>query len=415
MFRSIEVENCYSFLERTELSFVVNNKAPKGNRYLKSCVEGERLTKIIAILGHNGSGKSSLLKVVSFLKWFIVESFGEKPDEDINLQPFLLKERPFSPSKIKVEFECNNAVFRYLLEINKSMVLVEELEKLDLGEKSDALRKRFKKLFSRIYNEKTKSYQLKAASEFKMKKGIRELVEERENASLISAGTFINHAICVELKKYWSTVTTKIKNTGFRPFPPEYLLIKSTEFYYRNQQFKTKMESMMLRSDLGVVGIDIDKVKLSSPNEIDSKGQEFYMPYGRHKGLKGKEYRLPFSCESGGTQQIYILLSSLFPALENGGLAVIDELEADLHPEVLPVIFDLFESSKTNPKGAQLIFTCHATTLFEILHKYQMVIVDKDGEGKSTAKRVDSMSVRSDDNLFAKYWSGHLGGLHRLR
>lgn len=414
MLRSFEVENCFSFLAPTRLSFTVNKKAPQTRKYAPSCIEEERVTKVTAIFGHNGSGKSNLLRVISFLKWFLIESFGEKPNEDFSLPPFLLKEKPSQTSKIKVEFECKNAIYRYSVEINRSMVVREELESLNLSEKKQTSRRRFKTMFTRVYNKSKDSYDIKSSSDFRINEGLRELVRQRKNASLISAGVFTNHEVSGILKNYWTSVTMKIKRAADRPYLNEFYVMRSTEFYHRHQEFKLKMESMMARSDLGVVGIDIEKVKLPNPGQGEVANQELYMPYGRHRGINGKEYRLPFSLESGGTQQIYVLLSNLLPALDSGGLALIDELEADLHPEVLPVLFDLFESKKTNPKNAQLIFTCHATDLFRVLDKYQVVVVEKDEEGISTAKRLDDLNVRSDDNLHSKYWAGDLGGRPKL-
>jgi len=51
---------------------------------------GTAVTKILACFGKNASGKTNLLKALSFSKWFIRKSFNLKPDEQIPIQPFLL-------------------------------------------------------------------------------------------------------------------------------------------------------------------------------------------------------------------------------------------------------------------------------------------------------------------------------------
>ena len=95
-----------------------------------------------------------------------------------------------------------------------------------------------------------------------------------------------------------------------------------------------------------------------------------------------------------------------------GGIAAVDELEADLHPNLLPALIDLFVSPESNPCGAQLIFTCHATPLLSVLDKYQIVIVAKDQNGISEAWRLDEIEgVRNTDNFFAKYTAGAYGGI----
>jgi uncharacterized protein len=70
--------------------------------------------------------------------------------------------------------------------------------------------------------------------------------------------------------------------------------------------------------------------------------------------------------ESDGTQKLYRLAGLVMHILEMGFLLVIDELDASLHPLMSRAIVQLFNSSKTNPNNAQLIFTTHDTNLLDI-------------------------------------------------
>jgi AAA15 family ATPase/GTPase len=142
--------------------------------------------------------------------------------------------------------------------------------------------------------------------------------------------------------------------------------------------------------------------------------EEVYIPYGVHL-VAEKEHALMMMQESSGTQGAYLLLSRILPALQSGGLAVIDELEADLHPHLLAPILDLFFSTHTNPYNAQLIFTCHSLEILSLMHKSQVVLVEKDENCQSEAWRLDEVKgVRSDDNLYAKYMAGAYGAVPEL-
>jgi len=100
------------------------------------------------------------------------------------------------------------------------------------------------------------------------------------------------------------------------------------------------------------------------------------------------------------------------PALNAGGLAIIDELESDLHPHMLTPILNLFFSPKTNPHNAQIIFTTHAIEVMNQLHKAQIVLVEKDAACESDAWRLDDIKgVRVEDNLYAKYMAGAYGAI----
>ena len=59
---------------------------------------------------------------------------------------------------------------------------------------------------------------------------------------------------------------------------------------------------------------------------------------------------------------------------------LVDEIEKELHPALVEFIVAKFQSKKTNPNGAQIVFTTHNTDLLsmELLRKDQLYFVDKD-------------------------------------
>lgn len=411
MIRNIEIENCYSFMDATSINLMVNSKAPRSGKYASGMLDDERINKVMMIVGPNGSGKTNLLKALIFLKWFITDSFSEKPETLIPIRPFMLKEGPYAPSSLKVEFSTDNKIFKYSVNLLPDTVFSESLEVLDLNEASEKERKRFKQLFSRTLDIEKDEYVFKSNPEFELNEGIKDLVRKRKNASILSAALITNHSQSQILKRYWENTVTLIKQFGEQSNHFEYEIFKSSEFYFKNESFKKSMEQLMAQSDLGLMGVHLDRIEVPEQNSNDKK-KEWYLPYGKHVGLEGKVYNLPFYEESSGTQRIYVLLSKLLPALNSGGVAIVDEIEADLHPGLLPKLIDLFISKKTNPKGAQLLFTCHATPILNDMDKYQVVIVEKNEHGISEAWRLDDVEgVRNDDNFFAKYNAGAYGGI----
>lgn len=127
------------------------------------------------------------------------------------------------------------------------------------------------------------------------------------------------------------------------------------------------------------------------------------------------EATLHFLYESSGTQGAFVLLFRLLQALETGGLAVIDEFENDLHPLMLEPILDLFGNPSTNPHNAQLIFTCHAIEVLNLVQKCQVTLVQKDEDCESSACRLDAVvGIRNDDNFYAKYMAGAYGAIPNL-
>ena len=69
---------------------------------------------------------------------------------------------------------------------------------------------------------------------------------------------------------------------------------------------------------------------------------------------------LPMQYESSGTKQLFVLLKAILVVLAKGGVAVLDEFDVNLHPEMVLSLFDLFVQPETNPKNAQLLFSTHS-------------------------------------------------------
>jgi predicted ATPase len=171
------------------------------------------------------------------------------------------------------------------------------------------------------------------------------------------------------------------------------------------------MNRLLSEWDLGLSGVDLQEIQL---NPVEAPDEKSWFPFGRH--VSGtNSFSLPFNMESSGTQGAFILLSRLLPVLENGGLAVIDEFENDLHPLMLEPILDLFANPETNPQGAQLIFSTHAVEVLNLVEKSQVMLVEKDPNCLSTAYRMDTVEgIRNDDNFYAKYMAGTYGAVPDL-
>lgn len=87
MIHSFSCKNFYSFADESTIDFIVNKNAPQNNGYFTT-PSRTRLSKVETVIGPNASGKTNILKVLPFLKWFLVDSFTLDPDASIPLKPF---------------------------------------------------------------------------------------------------------------------------------------------------------------------------------------------------------------------------------------------------------------------------------------------------------------------------------------
>lgn len=171
------------------------------------------------------------------------------------------------------------------------------------------------------------------------------------------------------------------------------------------------MVALLTRWDLGLSDVQIREIETTAE---DGEPSKTWVTYGLHRTREGETAELLMEQESSGTQSAFVLLSRLLPVLSLGGVAVIDELENDLHPLMVEHVLDLFSNPSFNPHSAQLIFTCHSSEVLDVLQKAQAAFVEK-VDCESTIYRGDEIQgLRSDDNLRAKYMAGALGAVPQI-
>jgi len=189
------------------------------------------------------------------------------------------------------------------------------------------------------------------------------------------------------------------------------LLVAARQFAAHDAQ-RQEMVRLLGQWDMGLSDVQIRELDITL---ADGSTQKQWRPFGLHRMSGPSTFELDFLQESSGTQGAFVLLSRLLPALQDGGLAVIDEFENDLHPHMLEPILDLFANPVTNPRGAQLLLTSHAIEMLNIVHKSQVMLVEKDESNESRAWRLDTVEgVRNDDNFYAKYMAGAYGAVPQL-
>ena len=394
MLRSFTLQNFQSFREPVQISLELNRHTPQDGQ---SCTSelGTRLSKAIAVIGANASGKTTLIKSLVFVDWFVKHSFHAKPNETIPLEAHF--SATTEPSAFEVEFEFEGREWRYRLIASRDRVYHESL----YSKQSRA----FSYVFTREWNPERQGYVVKQ-QQFGMLQ--KEAEKVRENASLIS--TAAQYGVDLALTLVSAHVLSNVHGLGRQTMDHDQIM-RASEFYAKNTGIRGQMATLLNQWDFGLSDVRVEKQTVTRES---GKTEEIHIPFGIHR-VGDKEHPLMFLYESSGTQGAFILLSRILPGLQQGGLVIIDELEADLHPHMLTPILDLFFSPKTNPHNAQIIFTCHSIEVLSLLHKSQVVLVEKDDKCESDAWRLDSVKgVRTDDNLYAKYMAGTYGAIPQL-
>jgi len=400
MIHSIKWRNFFSFAEENEISFVVGKAMPEdyGSFYTPG---GTRLSKIIAVLGPNASGKTNLMKVLPFLCWLMLDSFqAGKLEKKLNFRPFLFHKKVQS-SMMEIEFECDGILYRYHVTFTEEKILTEML-----FEKKGS---RFSYLFKRG-KEDGDTEQIRI-----QRLGIRENTIAsllRPNATLFSTLLQTGNKKISEAATPIRALTTNVDRLGRLKGDSMEQLIQAAQYFKEHPETLKQASGLLKTYDLGLDNVEVNM--LETKNIESEEPKEIPFPFGTHR-FHGIKKTLFFLEESSGTQRLFVVLQKLLSVMGTGGIAVLDEFEVDLHPLMIPHLLKTFMDPDLNPHNAQLLLSTHSVEVFNELHKQQVVLVEKQPNGASECWRLDDMrGVRSDDNYLAKYLSGAYGAIPEI-
>lgn len=405
MLHSFAFKNFLSFKERTEVSFALTQKA-RSHGWDARSPTGHRLATAMAVIGANGAGKTSLIKPVAFLSWFIKHSFLQSiPNAPMPIKPHF--STPHEPIEFEIEADdLGGTLWHYELKATAERVLHEAVYK-----RPNKKRAKYSYVFERDWDEASKEYVIKQDG-FGLNPA--EAKKVRPNASLIS--TAAQYGVEVAQRLVGANVASNIMQVG--RVDPNLGFVNASIFFHENAALKAQMETLLHDLDFGLSGVEIRKLDINVPPEMKfpegTKLPAQYQVLGVHTLKDGSRHELQMMEESSGTRTAFTQLWYLLSVLASGGIAVIDELESDMHPHMIEPLLDLFASPHTNPHNAQIIFTSHSIEVMSLLGKSQVFLVEKKN-CESEAWRLDTMGgVRVQDNLYAKYMSGAYGAVPQL-
>ena len=138
-----------------------------------------------------------------------------------------------------------------------------------------------------------------------------------------------------------------------------------------------------------------------------------------HSGPAGESFELPLGSQSDGTVAWLAAAAPAVDVLRRGGLLVVDELDASLHPALSSALVTMFKDRDVNPRGAQLLFSSHDTALLgnapsRLLGRDEVWFCEKDDAGASELVPLSAYATRRGDNEQKRYLTGRFGALPRV-
>ena len=368
------------------------------------------LLKTTALYGANASGKSNLISAMFFFEQYIFSQFiNKKENEDfesnkigmkMKLEPFGLSNDIDSASEFDIIFLRGEKQIQYGFESTPKEVLNEWLyiddkkvfertgTELSFGSKYQNLLGAYKKLpAERLYIAVLEYF----------------LDEEAKEAVL---GDFISF-----FYKEYNVYTEILFESTVKGLAGVVGLSKKL---VSNKFFQKKVEHYLRLIDVGIKRLDVQTETILDEHTGKKRKEKVVRTvhdvYDENGNIVG-EKTFDLSQESTGTLRFLAYIQNIIEMISGGGVFIVDEMSARLHPLLTKMIVDIFCSSQN--KKAQLIFTTHDISLLNNnqFRRDEVVFVDKNERGESSLYALSDLKVREDATFNKDYLQGKYGAI----
>lgn len=399
-FRSIGEEQILSLIPAT-----MQKEYPE-NIFLRN---NHSALNAIAIYGANGSGKSNLLLAINLLDRMLHVSARTSSTTKLPYDPFLLKgELKNMPTLLEITFILNDCKYRYGFSYLEDRISKEWLHRKKIGREVP--------LFLREEDA------IDVSSGFRGNTKVIDAAIDatRNNALFLSTCDMLNVEEATEIFQWFKNLTIM---DGIHTEGGEITTVQLWE----SQEYKEKIKKYLSALDLGFNNIEINTKDLNSQSGVTAKEVKILATHNTYTkaGEKSKK-NLAWNFddrESAGTKKAFQLSGPVLWTLANGGVLIIDEIEAKMHPILTLNTIRMFFNAETNLNKAQIIFATHDTNLltYSKLRGDQIYFSEKN-EWESTEiyslsdfkYMGDTSAERPDKDKEKRYLEGRYGAIPTL-
>ncbi len=416
MLLKYKFQNFRSFKNKTTLSLNAGAQHTLDENLIRE--NGLRILPSAVIYGANASGKSNIIMSLAVMKEIVLQGSLETLSSDLNnleLYPFAHSAEQ-APMAFEVEFTNNGKHFVYSFELTvklfqkgKRQILSEQLWMVN--------GKTLIQIFDRDANKVTIKKDKKVLSIIQYNEKLLQEFESKINKNLDSTELFLPRAfktivsseIAEKVLDFFKNKLTVVSDFTLKKTNLTFSLtdIPDKDFLAWNNT----LDGFVKNADFGPQNILFKSNKSENEHSANMQLVSIYKS-GKQNVMIPAELM-----ESRGTLKLLDFAVPFESLFSKGGIFVLDEFDAAIHPELIKGIIALFNDQSVNKKGAQLIFTTHNPIYLNnrIFRRDQIKFVEKD---KDTYESMiysladfGSTNVRNDQNYLLNYFKGRYGTL----
>jgi len=403
-FRSIRDEQCLSLVPVSgDRSLEDSNVFKTGGALVPAALKGA------AIYGANASGKSTVLGAMAIMQALVRDSATTvQAGQGLNAQGFAFDDTLRSgPTAFELTVLIDGIRYQYGFSLTPERIVDEWLLVYRSSKPQE--------WFRRAWKEDARAYDYAPFSSYFS--GQKDLWKKstRDNALFLSTAVQLN---CEQLKPLWDWIVA-----SWMIFPSLAMPVLDPSLDAIEAGGAKAVLGFLNSADLGIVDIAIERQKakqgrfvfdgatgktsVSEPVDVELRIPRFRHEAGTRSAV------LDFAFESGGTQRLFSLAGFILAALDKGKTLVLDEIESSLHPLLVRHILGLFHSPTANPRGAQIIFSTHNTSLMDkdLLRRDQIWLTDKGSDQATVLASLSDYSPRKNEAFEKGYLEGRYGAI----
>ncbi|GAA4916562.1 AAA family ATPase [Streptomonospora salina] len=414
MLLRFRVANHRSIRNEQELSLV---EVPKRGEDKPKAGEIPPTVQVAGIYGSNASGKSNVLDALRWMSWAVRTSYTRwEPEGGVPRYPFLLDDDgPEAPSFFEVDILHYGTRYTYGFEVDDTQVREEWLYAYPRGRPQRWFERKISEDGDHVYHF-GRSLKGKVTQTSKL---------TRSNSLFLSAGASHGNdqlsVVYQGIRGGFRVADQNVADQDIRASVTRSLLADSNS---SAQVFK-----LIGLADLGVTGWRLEErdyseaLKKTFSESYETLAKDLNLTSRKQELLlleRGEgEYRRALSPdqESDGTKAWLGLVGPLVEVFRSGASFLVDEIDSSLHPMISSTVLKMFKDPEVNPKGAQLIFASHDTTLLghmldsELLRRDEVWFTEKDAAGATELYSLAEFHPRGEENFERGYLQGRYGAV----
>ncbi len=439
------VENFLSFKDEVEFSMLAGRARKHPDHVVR--VRDLRLLKTGVILGANASGKTNLIKAISFAQDFITT--GSMRTENLQLTPFLLDSTSEKrPSKFLFEIQCGKGQsFEYKFVVDEKRVHKESLYEI--------LPSSTRMMFEReTDSDAPPTIEIGEVPHWAANK--EDPINIRRNELFLTAINRVENRINgTEIRIAFLDIIYDWFNVTLAPIFTDSVLATGIPIgLMKPGELQERYLEILEKLDLGIdeIGLksspdfnaeshlsDEFKERVAQYSEqIDPSTDQRAVFYNRNRDTylfvdansQYTEFRLAtirraadeqdrkvffdLSMESDGTRRLLKIIPALFGLIseKTDYVFLLDELGRSLHAQLSYKLMELFLENSDN-RNSQLIVTTHDTSLLDLdlLRRDEIWFLEKDRCGVSSLFSLEEFKLSRSMNIEKGYLGGRLGAI----